>query len=128
MSVKNSYPKAEKLKSRNDITALFTDGKSVSKYPLRLVYKEQSLPNTLKIGVSVSKRQFKKAVDRNYIKRLLRESYRTHKHLINNKIDKPFIGMFIYQGKEVLTFEELNTKMIALLEKFNARNDEVIHS
>ena len=71
--MKNTYPKHEKLKSKTTIDLLFTEGKSVSKYPLRLVYVENTEENAerIKMGVSVSKKYFKKAVDRNYAKRLL---------------------------------------------------------
>lgn len=120
-----TYPKEEKLKSRTTIDLMFTEGKSVSKYPLRLVYvpldditAEGAL---LKIGVSVSKKHFKRAHDRNYFKRLLRETYRHHKHIIINRLDKPYAFMFFYQTKDRLTFEEINTKTIQLFEKFAAQ-------
>jgi ribonuclease P protein component len=73
-----TYPKNEKLKSKITIGLLFTEGKSVSKYPLRLVYNAGAFGESekIKIGVSVSKKYFKKAVDRNYFKRVLRETYR----------------------------------------------------
>jgi len=71
-----SYPKKEKLKSEKLISKLFLEGKSVSAYPLRMVYLKTTFDEAVKIkaGVSVSKRNFKKAVDRNRIKRLLREA------------------------------------------------------
>jgi ribonuclease P protein component len=64
-----NYPKNEKLKSKITIGLLFSEGKSVSKYPLRLVYHSGALGDDqqLKVGVSVSKKHFKKAVDRNYL-------------------------------------------------------------
>lgn len=115
-----SYPTAEKLKSKKIIDLLFTEGKSVSKYPLRLVYVahdfEENVP--LKIGVSVSKKYFKKAVDRNYFKRLLRESYRLNKHLLVQQIDAKYCCMFFYQTNEKLSFSEINEKTIQLFEKF----------
>ncbi len=123
-----TYPKKEKLKSKNTIDLLFSEGKSVSKYPLRLVYIESTLPVTkeeksteieiIKIGMSVSKRNFKKAVDRNYYKRLLREAYRLNKHLLIENIEKPYAIMFFYQTKDRLDFEEINSKTIQLFEKF----------
>ena len=115
-----SYPKAEKLKSKKIIDLLFSEGKSVSKYPLRLVYIkhdfEENIP--LKIGVSVSKKYFKKAVDRNYYKRLLRESYRLNKKLLVEKLGDHYCCMFFYQTTEKLTFQEVNEKTIQLFEKF----------
>lgn len=119
---KFNYPKKEKLKSRIAIDALFTTGKTVTKYPLRMVYvqiaNDDELP--LKVGVSVSKRNFKKAVDRNYFKRLLREAYRLNKHMLLDHVskDKPYSMMLFYQSKDRLSFQEVNTKMIKLFEKF----------
>lgn len=115
-----TYPKNEKLKSKITIGLLFTEGQSVAKYPLRLVYKEGALGEgeKIKIGVSVSKKYFKKAVDRNYFKRVLRETYRLNKHLLIDNLDQPYSFMFFYQCKDRLTFEEINTKTIQLFEKF----------
>ena len=75
----------------------------------------------IKVGVSVSKRNFKKAVDRNYIKRLLRETYRTHKQHIINDIDHQYVCMILYLGKEKPDFHMLNSKMERLLHKFKER-------
>lgn len=120
---KYTYPKQEKLKSRNTIDLMFSEGKSVSKYPLRLVYVplSQEDESLIKIGVSVSKKHFKKAVDRNYFKRLLREAYRHNKYLLLEKTDGHYAFMFMYQTKERLSFEEINTKTIQLFEKFIAQ-------
>jgi ribonuclease P protein component len=115
-----TYPKNEKLKSKITIGLLFTEGKSVSKYPLRLVYKAGASGDSekIKIGVSVSKKYFKKAVDRNYFKRVLRETYRLNKHLLLDNLDQPYSFMFFYQSKDRLNFEEINTKTVQLFEKF----------
>ena len=118
------YPKNEKLKSKITIGLLFTEGKSVSKYPLRLVYKAGSFDESekIKMGVSVSKKNFKKAVDRNYFKRILRETYRLNKHMLIDNLDRPYAFMFFYQTKDRLTYEEINTKTIQLFEKFLQQN------
>jgi ribonuclease P protein component len=119
-----TYPKAEKLKSRTTIGLLFTDGKSVSKYPLRLVYMpmtEADGEGMIQMGVSVSKKYFKRAHDRNYFKRVLRETYRLNKHLLIDKLDKPYSLMFFYQTKDRLSYEEISTKTIQLFEKFIAQ-------
>ena len=84
MPMKATFSKIERLKSKKEIDILFSDGKSISKYPIRLVYKKTDFNEKIKIraGVSVSKRNFKKAVDRNFIKRLMRESYRKNKYIV----------------------------------------------
>ena len=114
------YPKNEKLKSKITIGLLFTGGKSVSKYPLRLVYKSGTFSEgeKIKMGVSVSKKNFKRAVDRNYFKRILRETYRLNKHILIDNLDQPYSFMFFYQTKDRLTYDAINTKTIQLFEKF----------
>ena len=115
-----TYPKSEKLKRKNTIDLLFSQGKSVSKFPLRLVYVKVDLPETetIKMGVSVSKKYFKKAVDRNYFKRVLRETYRLNKHLLVHDSAKKYAFMLFYQTKDRMAYEEINQKTIALFEKF----------
>jgi ribonuclease P protein component len=119
-----TYPKTEKLKSKITIDLLFSEGKSVSKYPLRLVFvkSDYGIPEDsdqqLKMGVSVSKKYFKRAVDRNYFKRVLRETYRLNKHILIDNLDKKYAFMFFYQTKERLSYEEINSKTVQLFEKF----------
>jgi ribonuclease P protein component len=116
-----TYPKKEKLKSKTTIDLLFSEGNSVSKFPLRLVYVENKEENAelMKMGVSVSKKYFKKAVDRNYFKRVLRETYRLNKHILIDNLEKPYAFMFFYQTKERLSYQEIEEKTIQLFQKFN---------
>ena len=115
-----TYPKNERLKSKTTIGLLFSEGKSVSKYPLRLVYRqaEADSEEKIKMGVSVSKKYFKKAVDRNYFKRVLRETYRLNKQIILQNLDQPYAIMFFYQTKDKLSYQEINEKTVLLFEKF----------
>lgn len=114
-----TYSKAEKLKSRKIIDLLFSEGKSVSKFPLRLVYAPtEGVNEKLLFGVSVSKKYFKNASDRNYLKRVLRECYRLNKHLLHNNLDKPYAFMFFYQTKELLSYQEIEEKTVQLFEKW----------
>lgn len=120
-----TYSKAEKLKSRKIIDLLFSEGKSVSKYPLRLVYAPtEGVDEKLLFGVSVSKRNFKNAVDRNYFKRVLRECYRLNKHLLYGNLDKPYAMMFFYQTKERLSYQEIHEKTQQLFEKWIASKNQ----
>ncbi len=118
--MKASFSKKEKLKSKKLIEQLFAEGKSVSAYPLRLIFMETTFVEDvkLKIGVSVGKRNFKKAVDRNRIKRLLRESYRLQKHLYFNNITTQYAFMILYIGNDKPIYKHLETKMKLLFEQF----------
>ena len=73
--MKFTLGKEERLKSRKLIGRLYTEGETIKKFPLRMVYlqTEHTSNYPAQVGVSVPKRLFKKAVDRNRIKRLLRE-------------------------------------------------------
>jgi ribonuclease P protein component len=118
--MKYSYNKFEKLKSKKLIEQLFLEGNTVTHYPLRLTFIETSFDNDVKFkaGVSVSKRNFKKAVDRNKVKRLLREAYRLNKSMIFNNITTQNAFMILYLGNEIPNFKDLEIKMKQLFEKY----------
>ena len=123
--MKYRFPKEEKLKSKKCVELLFNEGASVTKFPLRLVFIATDLPKDVPVqaGVSVAKRRFKKAVTRNHIKRLMREAYRLHKNEVFNRISTSYAFMFLYIGKQEPTFEEVETSMARLLEKFIEKID-----
>lgn len=118
--MRNAYSKIEKLKSKALIDKLFEEGKSVKAFPLRLVYlgTEFDEPVKVKCGVSVSKRNFKTAVDRNRVKRLIREAYRLNKNSYFNNITTQYALMILYIGNDKPTFEQTDKAMKKLLEKF----------
>ncbi|WP_160130149.1 ribonuclease P protein component [Kordia antarctica] len=126
--MKLGFPKEEKLKSKKCIEQLFSEGNSVSKFPLRLVFTATNLPTDVPIqaGFSVTKRNFKKAVTRNRIKRLMREAYRLNKNDVFNKISTTYAFMFLYIGKQEPTFEEIEKSMIRLLQKFVEKTEATI--
>jgi ribonuclease P protein component len=119
-NLKFSFNKKEKLKSKKLIEQLFANGQSVSAFPLRLIFMPTTFNDGVmaKAGVSVSKRQFKTAVDRNRIKRLMREVYRLNKANYFNNISTPYAFMILYIGKDKPTLTQIETRMNHLFEKF----------
>ncbi len=119
--MQETFGKEEKLKSSKLITQLFAEGKSITTFPIKLIYLpvEHEGDYKIKAGVSVPKRKFKLAVKRNRIKRLLREVYRKNKQIIYTATHtKKHIFMFIYLGKEEPEYHFLEEKMQTLLKKF----------
>jgi len=118
--MKHTYSRTEKLKSKILIEKLFVEGKSVKAFPLRLIFLETEFqePIIAKCGVSVGKRNFKNAVDRNRVKRLIREAYRLNKNTYFNNITTQYALMNLYIGNEKPTFEQTDKSMKKLLEKF----------
>lgn len=122
----NTLGRSERLKSEKGIGELFEKGYSLSSHPIRLAYiKSNHSDNTcIKAGFSVPKKNFKKAVDRNFLKRLMRESYRRNKHLLSfsTNSNPPSIDiMFIFQGKLSVDFVTVDTCITSLLKKLNQK-------
>ena len=114
------FGKEEKLKSRKQIEHLFRVGKSMSVYPLRLLWIPQNNQRFLQSGVSVSSRHFKHAVDRNKIKRRMREAYRHHKHLLEEILlekNLKYSLFWIYTAKTILPYHEIEAACVAGLQK-----------
>ena len=115
-----TFGKEEKLKSRKQIEQLFREGKSSSVYPLRLLWIPQNNERFLQCGVSVSSRYFKHAVDRNKIKRRMREAYRLNKHVLEQTLlekDMKLSLFWIYSAKTILPFTEIQSACISGIQK-----------
>lgn len=117
MSINNTFSKEERLCSKKLLTELFTNGSSFLVYPYRITWMvatpEQIKPAQVVIGVS--KKKFKRSVDRNLIKRKIKEAYRLNKaelfysYLISG--DKKILLSLNYIGKEILEYGIINTKL-----------------
>ncbi|WP_223308302.1 ribonuclease P protein component [Maribacter polysiphoniae] len=120
-----SFPKKEKLKSKKLIERLFKEGKHLNGYPLKLLYLELDSPMDVRIktGVAVPKKKFKSAVQRNRIKRLLRESYRLNKQLVFNNSEGNFAFLILYLGKEMPSYPVVEKGMQTILQKFIKKID-----
>ena len=123
--MKGSFPKKEKLKNKKLIDQLFVEGKSLTSYPIKLFYIKADLPFAVPIqtGVTVPKKNFKSAVKRNRIKRLLRESFRRNKGLVFNNSKDTFAFLFLYLGKEMPHSSTVEENLIAVLQKFKKKID-----
>jgi len=113
--------KSERLKSRKLIDELFNEGRSFVQAPFRVYYKlsETNKPG-LQFGVGVSTKNFKKAVDRNRIKRQMREAYRLQKNQLSEAIgstSRQLNLFFIYTGKELPDYQELFAKTGKILNR-----------
>ncbi|UYZ61730.1 ribonuclease P protein component [Hymenobacter weizhouensis] len=121
-----SFPKEEHLCRKKLIDELFGRGSSFGLYPLRLVWLPLAEPSVAppQVLVSVSKRSFKRAVDRNYLKRLLREAYRLNKYRLVEAPGGHRVGQLaiIYSGKEKKPFTLVEKKLISGLERLLAGN------
>mgnify|MGYP000268260022 FL=1 len=118
--MKFTLGKQERLKSKKLIEKLYKEGNSVKSFPLRMMYLQTSHTSNFlaQVGVSVPKRNFKRAVDRNRIKRLMRETYRLQKQIVYHNLEQPYVFMISYLGKEEWKYEELYKKMEKLLKLF----------
>jgi ribonuclease P protein component len=115
------FGKEYKLCRKKVIDAVFKEGVAVKQYPFVLYFKEEiSLDNIFQVTFSAPKRIFRRAHDRNRIKRLMKEVIRLNKHGLENYLNESDVklAMFlVYVGKEEFSFRELNLKAEMLLEK-----------
>lgn len=117
----NGYPSREKLKKKSEIDLLFKKGKWLSAENMRIIYfssSEKYPIESCKIGVSVSKKFFKKAVDRNRIKRFLRESYRLNKATYFDAFGEQTLAMLFWISKDLPEhFSDIEKQFINLCKK-----------
>jgi ribonuclease P protein component len=126
------FPKSQKLISKKEIDLLFKEGDTYFKFPYKVVYPKPlsgASAQFPKILISVSKKYFKHAHDRNRLKRLIREAYRLQKPELIKLFDHiPNSFIIIYTSKTELTLEQLKKKLYFVFENIatiNKNNDSI---
>jgi len=118
-----TFKKPERLTSKKAITFLFENGKSFFCHPFQIIwsFSETQLPSPAQVAISVSKKNFKSAVERNLIKRRIREAYRKQKHILYDYLKSANVNItfiIIYKDKQIaeypVIYEAIN-KMIKML-------------
>ncbi|RNI37861.1 ribonuclease P protein component [Hanamia caeni] len=121
MTSRATFKRKEKLKSRKTIQKLFNEGKSFSNFPIKAIYLPVEKQDfALKAGFAVSSKNFKKAVERNRVKRLMRESYRVQKNYLSEQListGQQLVVFFIYTSKELPDYHQVFQQMQIVLER-----------
>jgi len=106
---------------------LFDAGKNFSVAPYQVFYLFIDAKTVLQAGFTVSSKHFRKAVDRNRIKRITREAYRLQKQSLYNRLDQnkqQLVVFFIYTAKELQPYSVVSDKMGVILKKLLRIADE----
>ncbi len=125
---KLTLSKKERICSKKLINELFTgNGRSMTAFPLRVVYMKRTIDSgqpQAEMLVSVPKRYFKHAVDRNRIKRQVREAFRRNKHTVTAPLNTPTEAVamaFVWLSNEHMATTEVENRMVSLLTRISER-------
>ena len=125
-STRNTFKKNERLCSRILMDYLFQgDNRTASSYPIRAVFLpvEEEMQKGVSVLISVPKKRFHDAVDRNRVKRQIREAYRKNKHALVEQVAQSGKGLlvaFIYVSAEIESTEYVEKRVVRLLDKIGA--------
>ncbi len=126
-----TFKKEERLSRKKIIEQLFSEGKSFIEHPFKVVWFDYKLATNFPVQVliSVSKRNFKRAVDRNRLKRLIREAYRKNKESFYNYLkqhDQTQVFALIYISAKTATYKEIERKIILIFERLQSEYEKTI--
>ena len=115
--IRFTFQKSERLTGKKSIEELFKNGSSFYIHPIALKFSLVDTSASHRVLFAVPKRSLKKAVDRNLVKRRLREAYRLNKHQLSPKNNSFYNLAFIYADAKILSFEEIENKLCQLLKR-----------
>jgi ribonuclease P protein component len=128
--MKQTFSKEERLCSHRLISLLFSKGHTFHVHPFRIKWMRQSLDTALPVQVlmSVPKYNFHKAVERNHVRRRMKEAYRLNKQLLYDNLagnQHQIILAITYTAKEILPYDLIQAKIILLLQRLTKDNEKV---
>jgi len=126
-----TFTKDERLKSKVLIKKLFDEGEKWNFFPFRIISLKYPIPSKypVQLLISVPRSLYRKAVDRNRIKRLIREAFRKNKYLLYEPLEENHIQLLVcfqYTAKVILSYELIQEKIIVLLQRLKEKNAENI--
>lgn len=122
-----TFTKAERLSSKTLIDSLIENGKSFSSAPFRITWqKVEEAPVPVQVLLSVPKRIYKRAVDRNLLKRRMREAYRKQKNELYDHLGKKnILLMIVFTSAKVMEYKEMEEKIREALQRLKEQIDPV---
>ncbi len=112
-----TFSKSERLCKKSEFDLLFNNGKYVinNNIKAQYIFKPSSLPE-IKVAFAIPSKRIKTAVNRNYLKRIMREIYRKNKYILHNHLNTHSVYItFIFLTKEVIDYKEMETNLLLLL-------------